>query len=77
MGILLMVVGLLGRPPLVNAVMAMHPNALREVLFVIATDGLILFFFAGVTCALLGWLRNRRGHRFAKGDRSLNGTDGG
>ena len=44
MGILLMVVGLLGRPPLVNAVMAMHPNALREVLFVIATDGLILFF---------------------------------
>jgi len=65
-GILLMVVGLLGRPSLIKAASAMHPGPLQRVLLLIATDGLILFFFAGVTCALLGWLRNRRAQGLAK-----------
>jgi hypothetical protein len=69
-GILLMVVGLLGRPSLVKAVVAMQPCALRTVLFLIATDGLILCFFAGLTCFLLGWFKNRRAKGLAKSDQS-------
>jgi hypothetical protein len=65
-GILFMIVGFLGRAPLAKIVMAMQPGALRGFLLLIATDGLILCFFAGVTCALLGWLRNRRADRLAK-----------
>jgi hypothetical protein len=61
-----MVVGLLGRPPLVKAVLPIQPGTLRQVLLLVATDGLTLCFFAGVTCALLGWLRNRREQRLAK-----------
>jgi hypothetical protein len=64
-GILLMVVGLLGRAPLVKAALAIEPGTLRRVLLLVATDGLILCFFAGVTFALLGWLRNRREQRLA------------
>jgi hypothetical protein len=64
-GILLMVVGLLGRQPLAKAALAMQPGAFQRVLLLAATDGLILCFFAGVICALLGWLRNRREQRLA------------
>ena len=66
LGILLMVVGLLGRNPMAAAVMSMQPSELRGILFVLATDGLSLCFFAGLICALLGWLRNRRAQRIAK-----------
>jgi hypothetical protein len=62
-GILLMVVGLLGRNPMTAAVMAMQPSELRGILLVLATDGLSLCFFAGLICALLGWLRNRCAQR--------------
>jgi hypothetical protein len=65
-GILLMVVGLFGRNPMTAAVMSMQPIELRGILFVLATDGLSLCFFAGLICALLGWLRNRRAQRIAK-----------
>jgi hypothetical protein len=65
-GVLLMVVGLLGRNPMAAAVMQMQPSELRGILFVFATDGLSLCFFAGLTCALLGWLRNRRAQRITK-----------
>jgi hypothetical protein len=66
LGILLMVVGLLGRNPMAAAVMSMQPSELRGILFVLATDGLSLCFFAGLICALIGWLRNRRAQRNAK-----------
>ena len=69
-GVLLMVVGLLGRTPLTSAVASMQPSTLRGVLFLIATDGLSLCFFAGVTCALLGWLRNRKAQRLAKSQKN-------
>jgi len=65
-GILLMVVGLLGRNPITAAVMSMQPSELRGILFVLATDGLTLCFFAGLICALIGWLRNKRAQRNAK-----------
>ena len=65
-GILLMVVGLFGRNPMTAAVMSMQPSELRGILFVLATDGLSLCFFAGLICALIGWLRNRRAQRNAK-----------
>ena len=48
------------------AVMSMQPSELRGILFVLATDGLSLCFFAGLICALIGWLRNRRAQRNAK-----------
>ena len=69
-GVLLMVVGLLGRPPLASAVASMQPGTLRGILFPIATDGLSLCFFAGVTCALLGWLRNRKAMRLANSQKN-------
>jgi len=59
-GILFIVLGLFGRQPTASAVVAMQPSPLRGILFVIATDGLTLLFVAGVTCALIGWMRNRR-----------------
>jgi len=59
-GILFIVLGLFGRQPLASAVVAMQPSSLRGILFVIATDGLTILFVAGVICALLGWMRNRR-----------------
>lgn len=62
-GILFIVVGLLGRQPLAGAVASMQPSSLRSILYIIATDGLTLLFVAGVTCALLGWLRNRKARR--------------
>jgi hypothetical protein len=65
-GILLMVFGLLGRNPIAAAVMSMQPSELRGVLFLLATDGLSLCFFAGLICALLGWFRNKRAQRNAK-----------
>jgi hypothetical protein len=64
-GILLMVVGLLGRQPLAKAALAIQPGGFQRVLLLVATDGLILCLFAGVICALLGWLRNRREQRLA------------
>jgi hypothetical protein len=59
-GILFMVVGLLGRPGLIQVVATMQPSNLRGILFVIATDGCTLLFMAGLVCALLGWMRNNR-----------------
>jgi hypothetical protein len=59
-GILLAVVGMLGKPTLIQIVEAMRPDSLRGILFLIATDGLALLFIAGLTCAFLGWMRNGR-----------------
>lgn len=66
-GILFIVVGFLGRQPLAKAAASMQPGGLREILLLIATDGLTLLFFVGLTCALLGWLRNRRPKRPPQG----------
>jgi hypothetical protein len=65
-GILFIVVSVLGRQPLANAVAAMQPSLLRRILYVAATDGLTLLFAAGVTCALIGWSRNRKARRAAE-----------
>ena len=62
-GILFIVLGLFGRQPLASAVAGMQPSSLRGILYILATDGLTLLFVAGVTCALLGWLRNRKAKR--------------
>jgi len=59
-GVLLMFVGLVGRYSLAKAFAVIQPSTLREVLYLIATDGLSM---AGAACALIGWLRDRRTQR--------------
>ena len=59
-GILFAVIGMLGKPALIQIVEAMQPSSLRGILYLMATDGLTLLFIAGLTCAFLGWMRNGR-----------------
>ena len=66
-GILFGIVGLFGREPFSKAVAAMQPGTLRTILLVIATDGLAILFVAGLTCILIGCLRNKRARRLKKG----------
>jgi hypothetical protein len=66
-GSLFIIIGLFGRQPFASAVAAMQPGSLRRILYVVATDGLTLLFAAGVTCALIGWLRNRKARRAIQG----------
>ncbi|MDB6025204.1 MAG: hypothetical protein JWM68_1427 [Verrucomicrobiales bacterium] len=65
-GVLLMLFGIMGRAPLVKAVSGMEQSGLRNILLLVAGDGLAILGLAGITCTLLGWLRNRNSQRLQK-----------
>ncbi len=62
-GIVLMVVGKIGPRPIWNAAESMSDNGLKSILFLL-TDAFRLAFFIGLTCLIIGLLRNRRWRKF-------------
>jgi hypothetical protein len=58
-GAVLIGLSLLVPQPLDQAAKQMAPGLGRAVAF-IATDVFRAFFFAGIACLLIGWLRNRK-----------------
>src|SRR6184192_3687044 len=59
LGIVLVILGLVVPSPLSQAASHMVPGTLRSVVF-ISTDVFRLFFFAGIVCAIIGVIRNRK-----------------
>jgi len=58
-GIILILLAIVAPRPLMRAAQSMQPGTLRSVCF-IATDLFRLCFFAGIGCAIIGALRNRK-----------------
>jgi hypothetical protein len=59
LGVVLILLGLLAPRPLSQAASSMEPGMLRAIAF-ISTDVLLLCFFAGVVCVIIGVLRRRK-----------------